>query len=252
GADPTLKDVYGRTPKDVAWQYGHSEIIDLLGKFQQDQVALQPDNVPDRTELPVWSMARQGLIDVLTEVLQNQPDNLAIVEPFSNNTALHCAIEARNRDRDRETFLLLLRSNVIDIDAPNRWQRTPLHSAALDGDLNAVEELISHNADLDPQDRWGDEPLVLARANGHVDVMLALIVAGAYIDKGKINMEKLFFTAVHEGNADVVQVCLNVGVDRSVQNADGLRALQIAQAAEHTAVEQVLKRAPTVNFGPVG
>ncbi|KAL8720876.1 MAG: hypothetical protein Q9225_002321 [Loekoesia sp. 1 TL-2023] len=249
-ADPTLKDQYGRTPSVVAWQYGQSKIIDLLGAFEKDWLGCQPDEVPDSTQLPVWSMARRGLIDLLTEALATRQDDLTIAEPFSNNTALHCAVEAH----DPDTLLLLLQTRVINIDAPNRWQRTPLHLAALLGDRNAIDLLISHDADLDPQDRWGDEPLVLAHSNWHWDVMLALVVAGANIDKGKIDVEKLFFVAVETGNVDAVQVCLNEGVDRSVQNADGLRALQIASAVgdEAEAVKQVLLRAPTLVFENVG
>ena len=55
--------------------------------------------------------------------------------------------------------------------------------------------------------------------------MLELIVAGASIDKQEIDLEKLFFTAVEKGNVEAVHVLLSEGVDRSVQNLDGLRAL---------------------------
>lgn len=82
--------------------------------------------------------------------------------------------------------------------------------------------------------------------------MLALIVAGANIDKEKIDMEKLFFVAVEKGNVDAVHICLNEGVDRSVQNADGLRALQIASALENEVLRKILLRAPTVVFGNFG
>ena len=247
-ADPTLRDRYGRTPKLVAWQYGHSEMVDLLESYEKSQLARQPEQLPDNTQLPIWSMARQGLEEVLDQAISRQQADVNITEPFSENTALHCAIDA-NR-----TGILpsLLQAGAIPINAPNRWKRTPLHLAALHGDLTAINLLISHGAYLDPRDRWDDEPLVLAQSNWHQDVMLELIVAGASIEKQEIDLEKLFFTAVEKGNVEAVHVLLSEGVDRSVQNSDGLRALQIAAAFGNEDMRQVLLRAPTVLFGAAG
>ena len=244
-ADLNLKDQYGRTPKFVAWQYGQSQIRSLLEKFEKDQLARRPQELPDNAQLPIWSMAKQGLAEHLALAIKTRQDDPDTVEPFSKYTALHCAIDANEPD----ILLLLLDTGTVPIDAPNRWQRTPLHFAALVGDLNATELLVSRDADLECKDRWGDEPLVLAQSNWHNDVMMALIVAGASVDRQKIDLEKLFFVAVEGGNVGAVQALLNEGVDRSVQNAEGLRALQIATALSDEAMSQVLRRAPTVLFG---
>ena len=190
-ADPTLGDHYGRTPKLVAWQYKQSEIVDLLGSFEKSQLARQPEQLlPDNTQLPIWSMASLGLEELLDQAISTQQADLNSTEPFSKNRALHCAIDANRTG----VLPLLLQAGAIPMDAPNHWKRTPLHLAALHGDLTATDLLISHDAYLDPRNRWDDEPLVLAQSNWHQDVMLKLIVAGASIDKQKIDLEKLFFT----------------------------------------------------------
>lgn len=243
-ADPTLQDRFGRNPKQVAWQYGQSEIINLLNEFERNQLIRQPEGISDDAQLPIWAMVRQGLAELLAEAMTTRKTDLEVLEPFSDNTALHCAIEAH----EPEILLSLLEISAISIDAPNRWLRTPLHSAARLGDLNAVGILLEYEADLDVKDRWGDEPLVLAQSNWHWDVMLTLIKAGASIDKLKINVEKLFFVAVEEGDTEAAQVLLSEGVDRWAQNAEGLRALQIAAAMGDEPMRQVLLRAPTIAF----
>ena len=51
---------------------------------------------------------------------------------------------------------------------------------------------------------------------------------------------------------EAVHVLLSEGVDRSVQNPDGLRALQIATAFGYEDIKQVLLRAATVLLGAAG
>ena len=70
-ADPNLRDRYGRTPKLVAWQYGHSEIVDLLESFEESQLARQPEQLPENTQLPIWSMARLGLEELLDQATKH-------------------------------------------------------------------------------------------------------------------------------------------------------------------------------------
>ena len=250
GADITLKDQYDRTAKCIAWQYGHIKVVDLLERFEHGHLAREPEPLPYKSQLPIWSMAKRGLAELLIQVIKERENDIVLVEPFVENTTLHCAIEAQ--EPDILLFLLETKAGAALIDNPNRWGRTPLHLAALTGDSNAVELLLSRDASLDPKDRWGDEPLVLASSNWHWDVMLALIVAGASIDKQKIDLEKLFFVAVEKGDVAAVQNLLNEGVDRSVENAEGLRALHIATATGDEAMKQVLLRAPTVVFGAAG
>ena len=140
---------------------------------------------------------------------------------------------------------------MLPVDKPNYYSRTALHLAALEGDFNATNILIEYDADLDVKDRWGDEALFLAQSNQRLEVMLELIKAGVDVDKKKIDVNRLFFFAVEQGDTESAKILLyQHGVDRSVQNADGVRARQIAEAAEDESMMRVLDSAPTVMAGP--
>ena len=241
GADPSAVDRFGRTPFTVAWQYGRPNIMSVLAASGHGQ---QPSEDLDETQLPVWSMARRGLTLLVAEAIKIRMHDLHVPEPYTENSALHCAVEASEPD----ILYMLLETRNLPVNKPNHFQRTPLHAAALVGDLLATNILIDHGANLDMKDRWNDEAIVLAQANQHLEIMLALIEAKATIDKRKIDTKRLFFFAVEQGNVASAQILINHGVDRSVQNNDGVRALQIATAADDEDMMMLLKSASTVNF----
>jgi ankyrin repeat protein len=58
---------------------------------------------------------------------------------------------------------------------------TPLHYAALHGNLNAAEALIKHS-DVNARDKDGQTPLHLALEYGHCNVALLLIEFGADVN----------------------------------------------------------------------
>ena len=239
GADASLGDKLDRTPFMVAWQYGHDNIMRMLaatGHGQPSGVGL------DEKQLPIWAMTRRGLTELVAEAFGTRKQDLHITEPCTQNSALHCAVEANEPDILR----MLLETNMIPVNKDNHWARTPLHIAALEGDLDATKFLIDHGANLDTRDRWNDEALFLAQSNHNLEVMLALIDAGADVDEKKINTTELFFFAVEQRKAASAQILLHQhGVDRSVQNADGVRAMQIAEAADDKDMIRVLSSAPT-------
>ena len=243
-ANVFLEDKFGRTAFMVAWQYGHETIMHMLESSGYDRSS------HDLTEkqLPVWAMARRGLTDLIAEAIKTRTQELHILEPYTENSPLHCAVESDNS----EILYLLLETKMLPVNRPNHWQRTPLHLAALEGDFLATKLLIDHGANIDMKDRWKDEPLMLAQSNQRLEIMLALIEAQATVDKQKIDANKLFFFAVEQRNVTAAQILIEKhGVDRSIQNADGVRALQIATAADDEDMMMLLRSASTVNFGDV-
>ena len=246
-ADASLEDHFGRTPFIVAWQYGKEDIMRMLagtGLGQQSPIPLDDSN------LPLWAMARRGLTDLLAAAIKSRPQDLYILEPYSEKSPLHCAIEA---NEPAILDILLQSQDVLPlVNQRNHFGRTPLHIAAVLGDILASQRLISAGADLNTKDRWNDRPIALAQANGHLDVMLVLIKADVNnfaVDKCEIDLKPLFFFAVEKGDVDAVERLIGVyGVDKSVQNSEGLRAIKIAEAADDEEM-RLLVAAPTVYVG---
>ena len=242
GANVFLEDKFGRTPFTVAWQYGHETVMHMLASSGYDPSS----HDLNENQLPTWAMVRRGLTDLIAEAIKTRTQDSHILEPYTENSPLHCAIESDNSD----ILNLLLETNLLPVNKPNHWSRTPLHLAALEGDLLATHLLIAHSANINTKDRWNDEPLVLAQSNHHFETMLALIEARATLDKQKIDTNHLFFFAVEQGNVNAVRILIEKhGVDRSIQNGEGVRALQIAIAADDEDMVMLLRSAETVNFG---
>ena len=245
GGDPSLRDEFNRTPFMVAWQYGHENIMEMLKQAGHEP---QPGVSLDKRHLPVWSMARRGLTDLIADAVQTRPRDIHLPEPCTENSPIHCAIESNEPD----VLDVLLQTKMLPVNKPNQFKRTPLHAAAIEGDSYAIKCLLNYGANVDLKDRWGDEALFLAQSNGHLEVMLVLVEASAVLDKKKIDSKKLFFFAVEQGNVAATQILVGKhGVDRSIQNADGVRALQIAKAADDEDMMMLLRSTSTVNFTDV-
>lgn len=245
GASASLEDHFGRTAYKVAWQYGHGNIMHMLEDAGHGQ---RSSDDLDEKHLPLWSMARRGLTKVIAETLKTRTQDLHVLEPYTDNSPLHCAIEASEPD----VLYMLLENKMLPVNDPNHFGRTPLHLAALEGDLLCMSYLIKYGADVDMKDGWKDEALFLAQCNQHLQCMLALIEAHAKVDKRKIDTKRLFLYAVEQGKVRSAQILIEKhGVDRSLQNADGVRPLQIAIAADDEDMIMLLRKASTVNFGGV-
>ena len=60
----------------------------------------------------------------------------------------------------------------------------PLHSAAAEGDIEAITALLNAGADLNAKDEWGKSPIHVAAENGRAWAIRALLDAGADPDAG--------------------------------------------------------------------
>ena len=76
----------------------------------------------------------------------------------------------------------ILLANHADIDATNDNDATPLHDAAYWGHRDVAELLLENKADLHVRDRFGNTPLHDAALHGHADVAKLLLDRGAEID----------------------------------------------------------------------
>lgn len=73
-------------------------------------------------------------------------------------------------------------SMQIDINALNEVGLSPLHNAVLEGNLAAVQLLVSHGADVNRRDTDTWTPLHAACAEGHCDIVRILLANGARKD----------------------------------------------------------------------
>jgi ankyrin repeat protein len=81
---------------------------------------------------------------------------------------------------------------------------SPIHEAAVAGDVELVEMLIENGADVDDRDVHGYTPLLLAIQAGHTDIAKVLIAGGADVNA----------RAVSDGGEDVTPLYLSIILGR--------------------------------------
>ena len=104
-----------------------------------------------------------------------------------------------------------------------------LHVAAIQGNLEAVQQHIAAGSNLDePEPSRGSTPLITAAVFGHTEVARALIAAGADVNYQNNEGSTALHSAAFFCRSEIVQLLLENGADKSLRNN-----------AEHTALESV-------------
>jgi ankyrin repeat protein len=118
---------------------------------------------------------------------------------------------------------------------------TSLMAAAIDGDLDLVQQAIEAGASLDRYD-WnlGYSPLGMAIDRGHLDIVQCLLSANVNPHSGSISTTALGLAA-ERGEVEIIQMLLPRGVDVNAPvGQDGWTALLSAIKNGHRAVVQLL------------
>ena len=85
---------------------------------------------------------------------------------------------------------------VADVSKADYDQRTPLHIASSEGNVEIVEYLLKNGASVHVRDRNDTTPLLDAIREGHADVIKVLVDAGAHLHQGSLELgEKLCMLA---------------------------------------------------------
>merc|ERR1719359_792189 len=115
---------------------------------------------------------------------------LALQQNNAKETVLHVLAKRTEKSpatphrADIASFLLTVCSG-LRLEAPDERGFTPLHWAALKGDLALVQVLLSAEVDVNAREQTtGWSPLHCAVSEGHCDIMLQLIHADADVNVG--------------------------------------------------------------------
>ena len=145
-------------------------------------------------------------------------------------TALHAAMIEPNL----ASVKWLIRQDGINLNARNSVGETALMRAIIYGKKDIAMELLKAGAAVN-QTGW--TPLHYAAASKEVTapefVKLLLDEYSAYIDAESPNGTTPLMMAARYGQTESVKALLDAGADISVQNKQGLTALDFADASEH-------------------
>ncbi|XP_058655702.1 ankyrin repeat domain-containing protein 12 isoform X2 [Onychostoma macrolepis] len=124
------------------------------------------------------------------------------------------------------------------VNKRNERGETPLHMAAIRGDVKQVKELIGLGADVNVKDFAGWTPLHEACNLGYYDVAKVLIGAGAEVNTQGLDNDTPLHDASSSGHKDIVKLLLRHGGDAFQANKRGERPVDVADSQE---LEQLLK-----------
>ncbi|XP_062843473.1 ankyrin repeat domain-containing protein 12 [Trichomycterus rosablanca] len=124
------------------------------------------------------------------------------------------------------------------VNKRNERGETPLHMAAIRGDVKQVKELIGLGADVNIKDFAGWTPLHEACNLGYYDVAKVLIGAGAEVNTQGLDDDTPLHDASSSGHKDIVKLLLRHGGNAFQANKRGERPVDVADSEE---IEQLLK-----------
>ena len=122
----------------------------------------------------------------------------------------------------------------------DREGRSDLHYAARDGDLAAVEKIVTAGADVNLQDKRGWAPLHFAAQACSEEVTAYLLSHGASVDLedsfGNTPLSTATFAS--RGDGAVIRVLRAAGADPKKKNSSGVSALSLARTIANYNVAQ--------------
>ena len=257
GADVTLEDNAGRTPRTVAWQNSNIAVIKILEGKSPDDITEEDllGEYPNVEALPVWSLAQMGYGELVSQAVTSRHNDIFALDPDTGDSALHCAVDAGQA----EIVHMLLNAGV-PLTATNDYGRTPLHIAALAGGPYIMKVLLDAHttgqydkADCDiieMKDRWGTSALLMSAEYRHLDCALLLIEAGASIPSSRQSLKQsLFFSAIEFGNLTAMINLVNMGADVQAKDVLGQTALQMAKDERWAHIESFLRKHKDMKVG---
>jgi ankyrin repeat protein len=197
-ANPDLvssKGDQGETPLHLAAFKGHKDVAELLLRNKADVNAKADDGrtplqwaavgqnpgykdvaellLANKAEYNINDAAELGELEKVKALLANGP-NLVTSKDSFGRTPLHSAAENGNK-----AVVELLLANNADVNAADKYDSTPLHFAAMHDRKDAAKLLLANKAHVNAKDQAGATPLHYAAAYGHEDVAELLLANNA-------------------------------------------------------------------------
>eukprot|EP00435_Cladocopium_sp_Y103_P068034 s32_g30.t3 len=115
---------------------------------------------------------------------------------------------------------------------------TPLHHAAMTGHVGPIQLLLEAGAEIETRNvslfGAGSTPIHLAAAHGHLDAVRLLVESGAEKDQPTADFGVTpLYIAVHAGHLDVVRFLVEIGAKTEPDSFLGLTPLQMAAQKGH-------------------
>ncbi|XP_058234421.1 transient receptor potential cation channel, subfamily N, member 1 isoform X2 [Hemibagrus wyckioides] len=226
----------GETPIHYCARAGNVEVLQEMLSNVTSQFLHIAINKQDKTGRSALLLAaQQGHTPVVKLLLENN----ARVDVFDEEgkSALHLAAEQGHKE-----IADILLSNNAFVHAKTKLALTPLHLSAQIGSVHLVELLIkTYKASTDALSLSKQTPLHLAAISGQLDVCNSLLNLGADITATDIDEQTPLHLAAEHDHSEVVKLFLKQRPELATQpNKQGGTCISIAAAKGSLSVIQEL------------
>ncbi|KAK3742095.1 hypothetical protein QZH41_017551, partial [Actinostola sp. cb2023] len=229
GADTSLRTESLQTCIHIAVQNKKLDMLELL----VDAVGIEILEIGDKNlRVPLHNCAYSGQIKLLEFLLSKKRKKdigKACPKDIFEKTPLHMAAE----NGDIDCVKALAEANPLNISDTDDTNTTPLHEAAKKGHRNVCKYLMRLGADVTSKDsnRW--TPLHHAASSGHVRTVEALLQSktvgcGQTIDEGDSEGNTPLIIAARNGQVDVVRFLVEREANLAIRNKQKMTCLDEA------------------------
>ncbi|XP_044742473.1 ankyrin-3-like [Chrysoperla carnea] len=151
---------------------------------------------------------RQGKLNRARELINLY--GLSYSEAWSKGYVLLCEA-LKNRHLEMAKLLLTSGSKVNSKNSYQNPSNTPLHLAAINGDIEIIKMLLNRGADINAKNFNGKTPLHDAIENNKVEITELLLKHGADVNASHSNAQSPLQAAMQKGNLQIVEMLLKNG-----------------------------------------
>ena len=130
-----------------------------------------------------------------------------------------------------------------EINVANDGGYTPLMLAALRGNEEIVDLLISKGANVNVATKWGATALTRAAQDGHLFIVELLLSNGAEINQSEYDGYTALSRAAMNGHEQIVKILLSKKANLNIRTKHGHTALTLAQENRHSRIVKLLQDA---------
>ena len=184
---------------------------------------------------PLIIAAKNGKLETLKHLL-----HLAVnvgLKSKEGKTAYHTAAEEGHLDVLKE----LVMHNDSLLNEKDDMNRTALYFAVNNNHVSIVKYLLTRKVDVSLKSKDNDTVFEVAARNGYVDVLKSLLTYKRYfINAVDGDQYTLLHLACLKGHLGIVEILLKLNIDVSLKQDDGLNACHIAAKEGHLQILQML------------
>ena len=228
GADHSLNDCFGKTALHYAAEEGNLDICQILVSY-----GAQVNCLTSEKWTPLHLATFNNQTGVAKYLLRNGADH-SLKDWFDSKTALHYAAREGNLDICQ---ILVSYGAQVNCLTSKKW--TPLHLATFNNQTGVAKYLLRNGADHSLRDRFDKTALHYAAEEGNLDICQILLSYGVQVNCD--SKTALHYAAV-EGNLDICQILVSYGAQVNCLTSNKWTPLHLATIRNETGVAKYLLR----------